>query len=69
MARKPTKKPVRTKAAKSAVAVRRSAAVAKPRKGGNGKVAKLQPAESQKYILGSSKIFTPEVINDIHIKA
>src|SRR5262245_15252052 len=27
------------------------------------------PAESQKYILGQSRIFTPEVINDIHIKS
>ena len=27
------------------------------------------PAESKKYILGPSKIFTPEVINDIHIKS
>ena len=28
-----------------------------------------QPAESKKYILGSSSIFTPEVMNDIHIKS
>src|SRR5437868_1577584 len=28
-----------------------------------------EPAETRKYILGSSKIFTPEVINDIHIKS
>ena len=27
------------------------------------------PAESSKYLLGSSQIFTPEVINDIHIKS
>ena len=27
------------------------------------------PAESRKYILGQSRIFTPEVINDIHIKS
>ncbi|MGE3873784.1 MAG: hypothetical protein AB7F74_12585, partial [Parvibaculaceae bacterium] len=27
------------------------------------------PAESKKYLLGSSKIFTPEVMNDIHIKS
>jgi glutamate synthase domain-containing protein 2 len=34
--------------------------------GGNGRRA---PAESQRYILGHSQIFTPEVINDIHIKS
>src|SRR6202453_5267919 len=28
-----------------------------------------QPAETKKYILGSSSIFTPEVMNDIHIKS
>src|SRR3984957_13652589 len=28
-----------------------------------------QPAESKKYLLGSSSIFTPEVMNDIHIKS
>src|ERR1700761_8302772 len=28
-----------------------------------------QPAESKKYLLGSSSIFTPEGMNDIHIKA
>ena len=33
---------------------------------GNGKRA---PAETSRYILGRSKIFTPEVINDIHIKS
>ena len=27
------------------------------------------PAEAKKYILGSSSIFTPEVMNDIHIKS
>lgn len=27
------------------------------------------PAEARKYILGSSSIFTPEVMNDIHIKS
>src|SRR5215208_3868996 len=27
------------------------------------------PAESSKYLLGSSRIFTPEVMNDIHIKS
>ncbi|MCL4855617.1 MAG: hypothetical protein KJZ78_29985, partial [Bryobacteraceae bacterium] len=27
------------------------------------------PAETKKYILGKSQIFTPEVINDIHIKS
>ena len=67
MAKKPTKKPT-SKAARTAVAVKRSAA-AKPKKNGANKIARLEPAETQKYILGSSKIFTPEVINDIHIKA
>ncbi len=67
MAKKTTKKPT-SKAAKTAVAVKRSA-VAKAKKNGANKIAKLEPAETQKYILGSSKIFTPEVINDIHIKA
>ena len=57
---------------------------AKPRaealvkKNGNGAVRRTAtglaalsraPAESKKYILGSSKIFTPEVMNDIHIKS
>src|SRR5437868_11115989 len=28
-----------------------------------------EPAERKRYILGSSKIFTPEVMNDIHIKS
>ena len=27
------------------------------------------PAESSKYLLGRSRIFTPEVMNDIHIKS
>ena len=39
----------------------------KNKKGGNG-AAKV-PAESQRFILGHSQIFTPEVINDIHVKS
>ena len=39
----------------------------KSKKGGNG-AAKV-PAESQRFILGHSQIFTPEVINDIHVKS
>ena len=38
----------------------------KKSKGGNG--AKV-PAESKRFILGKSQIFTPEVINDIHVKS
>ena len=38
----------------------------KESKGGNG--AKV-PAESKRFILGKSQIFTPEVINDIHVKS
>src|SRR3990172_4420210 len=37
-------------------------------KNGKGNGAKA-PAEAQRFILGRSQIFTPEVINDIHIKA
>ena len=54
----------------------RSVAVAKPKKAGLARTATgmvalagKAPAETKKYILGSSKIFTPEVINDIHIKS
>ena len=50
--------------------------LAKPKKAGVARtatgmaaLAKKAPAETKKYILGSSKIFTPEVINDIHIKS
>ncbi len=39
----------------------------KSKKGGNG-AAKV-PAEAQRFILGHSQIFTPEVINDIHVKS
>ncbi len=39
----------------------------KNKNGGNG--AARQPAESQRFILGRSHIFTPEVINDIHVKS
>jgi hypothetical protein len=42
---------------------------AKRKGSGNGAVAQRAPAESQRYILGQSQIFTPEVINDIHIKS
>ena len=35
-------------------------------KRGNG--AKV-PAEAKRFILGKSQIFTPEVINDIHVKS
>ena len=68
MAKKPASKKPTTKAAKTAVAVKRSGAVAKA-KNGSTKIAKLEPAETSRYILGSSKIFTPDVINDIHIKS
>ena len=27
------------------------------------------PAESERFILGHSQIFTPQVINDIHVKS
>ena len=40
--------------------------MAKTNGGGNGQKV---PAESSRYILGQSQIFTPEVINDIHIKS
>ena len=36
---------------------------------GVGARAEKAPAEARKYILGSSSIFTPEVMNDIHIKS
>src|SRR6266545_3184039 len=39
----------------------------KSKRGGNG-TAKA-PAEAQRFILGHSQIFTPEVINDIHVKS
>src|SRR5512145_3492270 len=37
-------------------------------KNGKGNGTK-QPAEAQRFILGRSSIFTPEVINDIHVKS
>ena len=37
----------------------------KKKKNGKGK----SPAEDKKYLLGKSQIFTPEVMNDIHIKS
>jgi len=45
--------------------------IAKKNNGQPSPVAPLSraPAESRKYILGQSRIFTPEVINDIHIKS
>src|SRR5262249_17840126 len=39
----------------------------KTKKDGNG--GRLPPAESKRFILGRSQIFTPEVINDIHVKS
>lgn len=78
------KKKSKAAAARKATAVKRSApvkaakaqAVAKPKKAGVARTATgmvalagKAPAETKKYILGSSKIFTPEVINDIHIKS
>ncbi|MGB8709790.1 MAG: hypothetical protein WCD39_08495, partial [Methyloceanibacter sp.] len=38
----------------------------KKSKSGNGAKA---PAEAKRFILGKSQIFTPEVINDIHVKS
>src|SRR5947208_14736952 len=69
-AKKATKKPAKAKA--------KSRATALARTNGNGAVKRTAtclaalsrpPAESKKYILGSSKIFTPDVMNDIHIKS
>ena len=40
------------------------------KKGKNGKGNGTKaPAEAQRFILGHSQIFTPEVINDIHVKS
>src|SRR5262245_37076780 len=56
----------------------RAVALAKTKGNGKGVVERTTtglaalsraPAESKKYILGSSRIFTPEVMNDIHIKS
>jgi hypothetical protein len=43
--------------------------IAKKKNGLPSPVAPLAraPAESQRYVLGQSRIFTPEVINDIQI--
>ena len=35
----------------------------------NGKRGAKAPAEAKRFILGKSQIFTPEVINDIHVKS
>ena len=35
----------------------------------NGKGGARAPAEAKRFILGKSQIFTPEVINDIHVKS
>ena len=74
----------KTVAARKATAVKRSAPVkakkatplAKPKKAGVARtatgmaaLARRRRPRRKKYILGSSKIFTPEVINDIHIKS
>ena len=57
-------------AAKSTKAAPKSAASTK-RKPASAAAAVIEraPAEAKKYLLGSSKIFTPEVMNDIHIKS
>ena len=63
--------PKKPKPARKAIAVKRprSSKIAAPRTATGLATLARGPAETQKYILGSSKIFTPEVINDIHIKA
>src|ERR1700691_5473641 len=48
----------------ASVAVRTAA----PGQGGPS-VVQRAPAEAKRYILGSSSIFTPQVMNDIHIKS
>ena len=82
MAKKPTRK-TKIVAARKSQAVKRSAPVKAKAKAKAVPVAKRgkavtatgiaslarAPAESKRYILGSSKIFTPEVMNDIHIKS
>src|SRR5262245_33266567 len=78
MAKKPAKKTTIKKSAKIIKMKTKPRAVALTRTNGNGGVQRTStglaalsraPAESKKYILGSSKIFTPEVMNDIHIKS
>src|SRR5271170_7679240 len=60
----------RSAAAKSTKARPKSAASAKRRLASvTGAVIERALAEAKKYVLGSSKIFTPEVMNDIHIKS
>jgi methylamine---glutamate N-methyltransferase subunit C len=39
------------------------------KRNGNGTAVQRAPGESQRYLLGQSNIFKPEVINDIHIKS
>jgi glutamate synthase domain-containing protein 2 len=60
----------RPSAAKLTKARPKSPASAK-RKSASAAAAVMEraPAEAKKYVLGSSKIFTPEVMNDIHIKS
>ena len=41
----------------------------KNRNGKNGKGSVKAPAEAERFILGRSQIFTPDVINDIHVKS
>ena len=41
----------------------------KSKNGKNGNGSARAPAESERFILGKSQIFTPEVINDIHVKS
>jgi methylamine---glutamate N-methyltransferase subunit C len=76
--RPPLKRPKRRASSRKAgaVAVRRTGTVRPARNGfsiarTSTGLASLTatPAESSKYILGRSQIFTPEVINDIHIKS
>ena len=68
MAKTPAKKKSKVAAARKAVSKPKKSAVARTATG-MAALAKRAPAETKKYILGSSKIFTPEVMNDIHIKS
>jgi len=56
------------KARAKPVAKAKAKPVAKATGGGKVAVAKV-PAEAKRFILGHSQIFTPEVINDIHVKS
>ena len=75
MAKKPAKKtkakaPVKARVKPRPVALARTNGNSPVRRTATGLAALSRaPAESRKYILGSSKIFTPEVMNDIHIKS